>query len=93
MLKKMFYVALGFASGVLFAVVGVGELRAQYGFDDSSSGYKANIMKPSLPGKYGQLVAVSDMNMYFVSQDGTVTIVRPKTGEQLDTTVTVLKRS
>ncbi len=88
----MLYVVLGFVGGVLFAVVGVGELRAQYGFDSNAS-YTEGVMTPSLPGKYGKLVAVSDMNLYFAAEDGTVTIVRPKTGGQLDTTVTVIKRS
>lgn len=92
MVKKMFYVVLGFVTGVLFAVIGVGTLKAQYGFDSSGS-YTENTMTPSLPGRYGHLIAVSDMNMYFASDDGTVTIVRPKTNGQLDTTVTVIKRS
>jgi hypothetical protein len=91
MLKKMLYVVLGFVTGTLFAVVGVGELKAQYGFDSGSS-YAENVMTPSLPGKYGKLVAVSDMSMYFVTDDGTVTIVRPKTNGQLDTSVTVIRR-
>ncbi|MFB3919266.1 MAG: hypothetical protein ACE14U_04265 [Candidatus Velamenicoccus archaeovorus] len=91
MLKKMLYVVLGFVTGALFTVVGVGELRAQYGFD-SDSNYAESVMKPSLPARYGKLVAVSDMNLYFAAEDGTVTIVRPKTNGQLDTTVTVIKR-
>jgi hypothetical protein len=92
MVKKLLYVVLGFMAGALFTVVGVGTLKAQYGFDSSGS-YTESAMTPSLPGRYGHLIAVSDMNMYFASDDGTVTIVRPKTSGQLDTTVTVIKRS
>jgi hypothetical protein len=90
MMKKVLYVMAGFVGGLLFAIIGIGELRAQ--FDDSSASYRELVMAPSVPAKYGTLVAVSDMSMYFSAIDGTVTIVRPKTGEQLDTTVTIIKR-
>lgn len=91
MLKKFLYVAAGFVGGVLFAVGGVGELRAQHEFDDNSK-FTETVVKPSVPGRYGRLVAVSGIDMYFSADDGTVYLVRPRTNGQLDTSVTVIKR-
>ncbi|MFA5038429.1 MAG: hypothetical protein WC732_01975 [Candidatus Omnitrophota bacterium] len=89
MLKKIMYVAMGFLTGVL-SVWAAGELRAQ--FDDESGGYRESVVRPALPAKYGKLVAVSGIDMYFSDQNGNVYLVRPKNNGQMDTSVTVIRR-
>lgn len=91
MLKRILYTGVGFAAGVLF-ILSVGETRAQ--FDQDGGGFQMSRMSPPLPGKFGKLVAVSGIDMYFMNDnDGTVYLVHPKTGTQLDTTVTMVPRS
>lgn len=91
MLKKILYVGAGFIAGIVF-ILGAGELRAQL-FDQASGGFQINRMNPPLPGRYGHLVAVSGIDMYFEDQAGNVYLVHPKTGGQLETTVTMVPRS
>jgi len=92
-LKKVLYVVFGFVFGFAIAnIVSVPELMAQYGFSKSSGGFEESVMEPSVPASYGKLVAISGIDMYFQGTDGNVYIVKPRTGQTLDTHVTVVKR-
>ena len=90
-LKKMLYVVFGFVIGFMFAnAFFIPELLAQYGA--KATGFSEEAMQPSVPKEYGKLVAVSGIDLYFQGNDGTVYIVRPHTGNALDSRVTVIKR-
>jgi hypothetical protein len=92
MKKKIIYGMFGFVLGFLVAsTFFMAESKAQFD-GDADAAFQEDIMTPHLPGKYGQLIAVYDINMYFQAQDGTIYIVKPLRGSQLDTHVSVIKR-
>jgi hypothetical protein len=92
--KKVLYVVFGFVLGFAIAnIINVPELLAQYGSSKSSGAFEESAMEPSVPASYGKLVAISGIDMYFQGADGNVYIVKPRTGNTLDTRVTVVKRS
>lgn len=90
--KKVFYVIFGFILGLLMAdVFSFPEVMAQYG-GGRSSAFSEDYMTPDIPSSYGRLVAVSGIDLYFQSDDGSITIVKPRTRREVDTNVVVLKR-
>ena len=90
MLKKMLYVVVGLAFGFIFtSAFFIPELRAQWG----GINLNEKTMQPPLPANYGKLVGVSGITMYFQAENGNVYIVNPRTDNELDPTVTVIKRS
>ena len=87
---KVFYVVFGVVVGFMTAsAFFTPELKAQWG----TSSFKEEAMESSLPAKYGKLVAVSGIIMYFQAEDGSVYIVKPRTNTELDSSVTVIRRS
>ena len=92
-LRKILYGLFGFVVGaVVMNTFMFSESRAQFD-TDSPAKFQETIMEPRLPARYGSLVAVYDINLYFQSQDGTIYIVKPLRGNEVDTNVTVIKRS
>ena len=92
--KKVLYCVFGFVLGFAIAnIVSVPELLAQYGFSKNSGAFEELAMEPLVPASYGKLVAISGIDMYFQGDDGNVYIVKPRTGQTLDTRMTVIKRS
>jgi len=90
MFKKMLYVVVGFVFGFIFtSAFFIPELRAQW----ESSSLNEMAMQSLLPAKYGKLVGVSGITMYFQADNGNVYIVKPRTDTELDPAVTVIKRS
>lgn len=93
MSKKWLYVFFGFAIGFVVAnTFFIPELMAQYGKWAGAS-FTEMEMQPPLPSRYGNLVAVSGLTMYFQASDGAIHIVKPRTGTEFDTSVTMIKRS
>jgi serine protease inhibitor len=91
-MKKMLYGLFGFALGFVAATAFfLPELKAQSAFSGAGSAFQESQMQPSLPAKYGKLIAVSGIDLYFQGNDGTVYIVKPRTGNVLDTQVTMIK--
>lgn len=91
--KKVLYVVFGFVFGFAIAnLVSVPELMAQYGSSKNSGAFEESAMEPLVPASYGKLVAISGIDMYFQGADGNVYIVKPRSGNTLDTRVTVIKR-
>jgi hypothetical protein len=89
-LKKVLYVLLGFALGFFVAsAFFIPELQAQW----ENGAFNEGTMRPSVPAKYGKLVAVSGIIMYFQAENGNVYIVKPRTDTELDPAVTLIKRS
>ncbi len=94
-MKKARYVVVGFVVGCLVAgIFSARLLEAQSIFGDKgkSDNFSYDRMQPPLPAHFGHLVAVSGINLYFQGQDGAVYIVRPRSGNNLDTQVTVIPR-
>ena len=90
MFKKMLYVVAGLVFGFIFSsAFFIPELRAQWG----GISLNEKMMQPTLPANYGKLVGVSGITMYFQAENGNVYIVNPRTDNELDPTVTVIKRS
>ncbi len=93
MKKKIFFVLFGFTLGFIVSnAFFIPELRAQYGFSGGDT-FQETEMRPPLPAKYGKLVGISGIDLYFQGADGTVYLVKPRTQDALDTHVTVIKRS
>ena len=94
-MNKARYVVVGFVVGCLVAgIFSARLLEAQSMFGDKKKGenFSYDKMQPSLPASFGYLVAVSGINLYFQGQDGTVYIVKPRSGNSLNTRVTVIPR-
>ncbi|HAJ57150.1 MAG TPA: hypothetical protein DCL35_05210 [Candidatus Omnitrophica bacterium] len=90
--KKAFYIFFGFIMGIVAANVFFSqEVMAQYG-GGKSGAFSEDDMTPEIPSSYGRLVAVSGIEMYFQGEDGSITIVKPRTRRELDTNVVVIKR-
>lgn len=90
MFKKMLYVVVGLAFGFIFtSAFFIPELKAQWG----GNSFSETAMQSLLPAKYGKLVGVSGITMYFQAENGDVYIVKPRTDTELDPAVTVIKRN
>jgi hypothetical protein len=88
--KKILFILFGFVFGFFVAsAFFLPELKAQFG---SSGTFEEADMQPLVPAKYGKLVAVSGIDLYFQGADGSVYIVRPHTDKVLGTQVTVIRR-
>ncbi len=87
------YIWVGFVVGCLVAgIFSARALEAQSAFGKSSGGFSYDKMQPPLPASFGHLVAVSGINLYFEGENGAVYIVKPRSGNNLDTQVTVIQR-
>lgn len=91
--RKMLYLfsgcMMGFMAALLFCAP---DSMAQF-TSSMSSAFKVTEMEGSVPAKYGKLIAVSGLYLYFQADDGTIYIVRQHTSTQFDSTVTVIKRN
>ncbi|MBI5872882.1 MAG: hypothetical protein HZB36_01905 [Candidatus Omnitrophica bacterium] len=92
MFKKMLYGMAGLVVGFVVASTFFPlESMAQYGLG-GSGGFSEEVMTPEIPAKYGRLVAISGIDMYFQSDDGSVYIVKPRTQSEFNTRVSVVRR-
>jgi hypothetical protein len=92
MFKKVLYGLTGLMIGFFLAsAFFMPELKAQT-WGVGSSTFTETTMKNSIPASYGNLVAIFELGMYFQAQDGTIRIVKPRTGSEFDPNVTVIKR-
>jgi len=94
-MKRMVYVLSGFVLGALVAgIFSARSLEAQSLFGAKQKGEKFSYenMTPPVPARFGYLVAVSGIDLYFQGENGTVYIVKPRSGNSLDTQVSVIPR-
>ncbi len=93
-MRKMGYGIVGFVLGCLACgIFSARALEAQSAFSKGTGGYSFDTMQPPLPASFGQLVAVSGINLYFQGEGGMVYVVKPRSGNALDTQVTVIPRA
>jgi len=95
-MNKAFYGVTGFVLGCLVAgIFSARILEAQSAFGDKRKGdnFSYEKMQPPVPAYFGYLVAVSGINLYFQGENGTVYVVKPRSGNSLDTQVTVIPRA
>ncbi len=89
-MKKLFYFVIVFAIGFLMSGFLSSVSFAQLG---AGSGYfSEEEMDTKIPSRYGNLVAISGIYLYFQGPDGTIYILKQKTQSQLDSNVVVIKR-
>ncbi|MGE5279328.1 MAG: hypothetical protein ACM3L6_01105 [Deltaproteobacteria bacterium] len=95
-MRRTLYLATGFILGFLAAGIFSARMReaqAAIGIDAESTGFSFDRMEPAVPASFGRLVAVNGIDLYYENQDGTVYIVKPRSGNSLDTRVTMIPRS
>ncbi len=93
-MKKGGYILVGFVLGCLgTGIFSARALEAQSAFSKGSEGFSYDKMQPPVPASFGYLVAVSGINLYFQGDNGTVYIVKPRSGNNLDTQVAVIQRT
>lgn len=94
-MKRKFMIGLfGFVLGFcVSSIFSIPDLLAQHATWAQGERLQQNPMESAIPKSYGDLKAVSGIEMYFQGEDGTIYIVEPRTAEKLKTEVKVIHRN